>query len=38
MIFFDLEEISFENFNISENNIFSVELATRVSRLVENFT
>jgi hypothetical protein len=26
-IFFDLEEIFFENFNISENNITSVELA-----------
>jgi hypothetical protein len=26
-IFFDLEEIIFENFNISENNIISVELA-----------
>jgi hypothetical protein len=25
--FFDLEEIIFENFNISENNIISVELA-----------
>jgi hypothetical protein len=25
--FFDLEEIVFENFNISENNITSVELA-----------
>jgi hypothetical protein len=24
---FDLEEIIFENFNISENNIISVELA-----------
>jgi hypothetical protein len=27
MIFFDLEEIIFENFNISENNIISVKLA-----------
>ncbi len=27
IIFFDLEEIIFENFNISENNIISVELA-----------
>jgi hypothetical protein len=26
-IFFDLKEIQFENFNISENNIISVELA-----------
>jgi hypothetical protein len=26
-IFFDLEEIIFENFKISENNIISVELA-----------
>jgi hypothetical protein len=26
-IFFDLEEIIFENFNISENNIIGVELA-----------
>jgi hypothetical protein len=26
-MFFDLEEIIFENFNISENNIISVELA-----------
>jgi hypothetical protein len=26
-IFFDLEEIIFENFNISENNIISVKLA-----------
>jgi hypothetical protein len=26
-IFFDLEEIIFENFNIFENNIISVELA-----------
>jgi hypothetical protein len=26
-IFCDLEEIIFENFNISENNIISVELA-----------
>jgi hypothetical protein len=26
-IFFDLEEIIFENFKISENNIYSVELA-----------
>jgi hypothetical protein len=26
-IFFDLEEIVFENFKISENNIISVELA-----------
>ncbi len=26
-IFFDLEELIFENFNISENNIISVELA-----------
>jgi len=26
-IFFDLEEIIFENFNISENNIICVELA-----------
>jgi hypothetical protein len=26
-IFFDLEEINFETFNISENNIISVELA-----------
>jgi hypothetical protein len=26
-IFFDLEEIIFENFNISKNNIISVELA-----------
>jgi hypothetical protein len=25
--FFDVEEIIFENFNISENNIISVELA-----------
>jgi hypothetical protein len=25
--FFELEEIIFENFNISENNIISVELA-----------
>jgi len=25
--FFDLEKIIFENFNISENNIISVELA-----------
>jgi len=38
MIFFDLEEIIFQNFNISENDIISVELATRVSRLVEKFT
>jgi hypothetical protein len=27
LFFFDLEEISFENFNISENNIIRVELA-----------
>jgi len=27
MVVFDLEEITFENFNISENNIISVELA-----------
>jgi hypothetical protein len=27
MIFFDLEEIIFENSNISENNIISVGLA-----------
>jgi len=26
-IFFDLEEIIFENFNISKNNIISVKLA-----------
>jgi hypothetical protein len=26
-IFFDLEEIIFKNFNISENNIISAELA-----------
>jgi hypothetical protein len=26
-IFFDLEEMIFENFNISENNIISVKLA-----------
>jgi hypothetical protein len=26
-IFFDLEEIIFENFNISENNMISVKLA-----------
>jgi hypothetical protein len=26
-IFFDLEKIIFENFNISENNTISVELA-----------
>jgi hypothetical protein len=26
-MFFDLEEIIFENFNISENNIISVDLA-----------
>jgi len=31
-IFFDLEEIIFENFNISENNIITVELA-KVSRV-----
>jgi hypothetical protein len=30
-IFFDLEEIKFENFNISENNIISVELAKVLS-------
>ncbi len=33
-IFFDLEEIKIENFNISENNIISVELA-KVLRYVE---
>jgi len=27
IIFFDLEEIIFENFNIFENNIINVELA-----------
>jgi hypothetical protein len=27
IIFFDLEEIKFENFNISEKNIISVEFA-----------
>jgi hypothetical protein len=27
IIFFDLEEMIFENFNISENNIICVELA-----------
>jgi hypothetical protein len=27
IVFFNLEEIIFENFNISENNIFNVELA-----------
>jgi hypothetical protein len=26
-IFFDLEEVIFDNFNISENNIISVKLA-----------
>jgi hypothetical protein len=33
-IFFDLEEIIFENFNISENNIISVELAKALGYLV----
>jgi hypothetical protein len=35
-IFFDLEEIKFENFNISENNIISVEPA-KVLRYTLNF-
>jgi len=32
-IFFDLEKIIFENFNISENNIISVELAKGITKL-----
>ncbi len=32
-IFFDLEEIIFENFNISENNIIGVESAKVLLRL-----
>jgi hypothetical protein len=39
-IFFDLEEIIFENFNIFENNIINVELAKvlRYDKLVLNFS
>jgi len=33
-IFSDLEEIKFENFNISENNIISVQLAKVLGYLV----
>jgi hypothetical protein len=33
-IFFDLEEIKFEIFNISENNIICVELAKVLGYLV----
>jgi len=33
-IFFDVEEIIFENFNIPENNIISVELAKILGYLV----
>jgi hypothetical protein len=32
--FFDLEEIVFENFNNSENNMISVELAKVLTRVV----
>jgi len=35
-IFFDLEEIIFENFNISENNIINVELA-KVLKYISNY-
>jgi hypothetical protein len=34
IIFFDLEEIIFENFNIFENNIINVELAKVLRYLV----
>jgi len=34
-IFFDLEEIIFENFNISENNIMSVEFAKVVGYVAD---
>jgi hypothetical protein len=33
--FFDLEEIIFENFNIFENNIISVELAKELRYIIE---
>jgi len=36
-IFFDLEEIVFENFNIFENNIISVELAKVLVGYFEDF-
>jgi len=36
-IFFDLEKITCENFNISENNIISVELAKVLTRVVYKF-
>ncbi len=33
-IFFDLEKIKFENFNIFENNIISIELAKVLTRVL----
>jgi uncharacterized membrane protein YobD (UPF0266 family) len=35
--FFDLEEMIFENFNISENNIISVELAQGTRLLLASY-
>jgi hypothetical protein len=36
MIFFDLGEIKFENFNFFENNVISVELAKLLEYITTN--